>query len=161
MHGGKKRQKLGMMVTFRSQPKTIQRGELYFKRQKQKERGYWWVILLLVCAETRWYVRPPILQMAGNRNSVCSPQHNVLCERKESEALHKEEQHIYCRTPQSICKSSSSLLGICLFECCVRCFTFSAWNGEASWTVWVEIIAEVNFFFFSFSLRRCLVKRIT
>lgn len=124
-----------MTVTFRSQPKTIQRGELYFKRQKQKEKRVLmgdFAFGLCISADMS---SQPILQMAGNRNNVCSPQHNVLFERKESEALHKEEQNIYCRTPQSICKSSSSLLGICLFKCCVRCSTFSAWNGEAAETV--------------------------
>lgn len=151
-------------------------GELYFKRQRHKERGYWWVILLLVCAETCWYVQLPILQMAGNRNNVCSPQHNVLFERIESEATHKEEQNIYCRTPQSICKSSSSLLGICLFKCCVCCFTFSVWKGEAAETVVVialypqgrqnklDSLSRNNSgskLFFSSSLRRCLVKHFT
>lgn len=128
----KKRQKPGVTVTFRSQPKTIQRGELYFKRQKQKERegtDGWFCF---------WFVQRPA-DMSGPQfckwqgREIMSVPRNIMFffERKESEALHKEEQHIYCRTPQSICKSSSSLLGICLFECCVRCFTFSAWNGEA------------------------------
>lgn len=146
-------------------------GELYFKRQTHKERGYWWIVLLLLCAETCWYVQPPILQMAGNRNNVCSPQHNVLFERIESEALHKEEllSLFVSQAHHCLVFVYSSAVCVVLLSTTLRgkgkrqkqwlsllCIHRA---GRTSWTVWVEIIAEVNFF--SFSLRRCLVKHIT
>lgn len=66
---------------------------------------------------------------------IMSVPRNTMFFLREKRVRHCIKKNIYCRTPQSICKSSSSLLGICLFKCCVRCFTFSAWNREAVFVI--------------------------